>query len=160
MVARWNAYGSCNDRVFCLFRAFLYDEQGICGEKTTLLAFLLREMGYKLSLFYYAQENHEALGIGCPVGKSFDRTGYCFVETTGPAILSDNSIEYIGGITLDSEPQIMPLSEGKTLRRNLYEYRDANVMKRFRKGKFVLFLNSKLEKLQIKYGLIEEYYVA
>ncbi len=137
----------------------LYDEQGICGEKTTLLAFLLREMGYKLSLFYYAQENHEVLGIGCPISKSFNRTGYCFVETTGPAILSDDSIEYVGGITLNSEPGVMPLSEGNSLGRNLYEYYDAKIMKRLRKGKFVLFPNLKLEKLQTKYGLIEEYHV-
>lgn len=137
----------------------LYDGQGICGEKSALLAFLLREMGYKISLFYYAQENHEALGIGCPVSKSFDDTGYCFIETTGPAILSDNSIEYVGGIILDLEPQIMILSEGNSLGRNLYEYRDAEIMKQLRQGKFVLFRNSKLEKLQEKYGLIEEYYV-
>lgn len=137
----------------------LYDSQGICGEKSALLAFLLREMGYNVSLFYYAQENHEALGIKCPVSKSFDDTGYCFIETTGPAILSDDSIEYIDGITLNSEPQIMILSEGDSLGRNLYEYRDAKIMKRLRQGKFVLFRNSKLEKLQEKYGLVEEYYV-
>lgn len=137
----------------------LYDGQGICGEKSALLAFLLREIGYSVSLFYYTQENHEALGIGCPISKSFDDTGYCFIETTGPAILSDDSIEYIGGITLDSEPQIMILSEGDSLGKDLYEYKDARTMKWLRQGKFVLFRNSKLEKLQEKYGLVEEYYV-
>lgn len=135
----------------------LYDDQGVCGETSTLLAFLLREMNYKVSLFYYAQENHEALGIGCPVSKSFDNTGYCFIETTGPAILSDDSIEYIGGITLSSEPQIMILSEGNSLGKNLYEYEDAEVMRRLRQWKFVLFRNSKLEELQEKYGLVEVY---
>ena len=138
----------------------LYDMQGICGEKSALLAFLLREMGYTVSLFYYAQENHEALGIGCPIRKSFDDTGYCFIETTGPAILSDDSIEYIDGITLSSEPQILILSEGDSLGKNLYEYRDAEIMRWLRQGKFVLFAKSKLEKLQKKYDLIEEYYVA
>ena len=137
----------------------LYDGQGICGEKSALLAFLLREMGYNISLFYYAQENHEALGIACPISKGFDDTGYCFIETTGPAILSDDSIEYVGGITLSSEPQIMILSEGDSLGKNLYEYSDAEIMKRLRQWKFVLFRNSNLEKLQEKYGLIEEYYV-
>lgn len=137
----------------------LYDGQGICGEKSALLAFLLREMSYKVSLFYYAQENHEALGIGCPVSKSFDDTGYCFIETTGSAILSDDSIEYVGGITLSSEPQIMILSEGDSLGKNLYEYKDAKIMRWLRQGKFVLFRNSKLEKLREKYGLVEEYYV-
>ena len=137
----------------------LYDGQGICGEKSTLLAFLLREMDYRVSLFYYAEENHEALGIACPISKSFDNTGYCFIETTGPAILSDGSIEYVGGITLDSEPQIMVLSEGNSLGRNLYEYKDAEIMRSLRQGKFILFRNSKLKNLQEKYGLIEKYYV-
>jgi hypothetical protein len=137
----------------------LYDEQGICGEKSALLAFLLREIGYNVSLFYYAQENHEALGMACPISESFDKTGYCFVETTGPAILSDDSIEYVDGVTLDSEPQIMELSEGNSLGKNLYEYQDAEMMKRLRQWKFILFRKSKLEKLREKYGLIEQYYV-
>ncbi len=117
----------------------LYDEQGICGEKTALLAFLLREMGYNVSLFYYPQENHEALGIACPLIESFENTGYCFVETTGPAVLSDDSIEYVEGVTLSSEPQIMPLSEGDSLGMNLYEYKDAEMMKRLRQWKIILF---------------------
>lgn len=159
-------YGSSNKTTFFVGKEInysrysyevLYDGQGICGEKSALLAFLLREMNYNISLFYYAQENHEALGIACPVSKSFDDTGYCFIETTGPAILSDDSIEYIEGITLDSEPQIMILSEGDSLGKNLYEYRDAKIMKQLRQGKFVLFRNSKLEKLQEKYGLAEVY---
>jgi hypothetical protein len=137
----------------------LYDGQGTCGEKSALLAFLLREMGYNVSLFYYAQENHEALGIRCPVSESFENTGYCFIETTGPAILSDDSIEYVGGVILSSEPQIIILSRGDSLGKDLYEYRDAEMMKWLRQGKFVLFWNSKLEKLRNKYGLVEEYYV-
>jgi len=135
----------------------LYEGQGSCGEKTALLAFLLREMGYNVSLFYHAQENHEALGIACPVRESFGRTGYCFVETTGPAILSDSSIEYLGGITLSSDPQIMILSEGNSLGGDLYEYEDAKLMKWLREGRPILFRDLNLKHLQKKYGLIEQY---
>jgi hypothetical protein len=76
----------------------LYENKGVCGEKSELLAFLLKEMGYGVSLFYHAQENHESLGISCPVKHSLGGSGYCFVETTGPSIITDDSIEYVGEI--------------------------------------------------------------
>ena len=58
----------------------LYDNQGLCSEKSELLAFILRDLGYGVALFYYPLEDHEALGIKCPVQDSLDGTGYCFVE--------------------------------------------------------------------------------
>ncbi len=137
----------------------LYDNQGVCEEKTSLLAFLLRELDYEVYFFYYLQENHEALGIGCPVKNSFNESGICFVETTGPAIITDDSIEYFGGITLQSPPEVFSISSGLSLGENLYEYKDAKLMKKIREGKFVLFKNLKLKKLQKRYGLVDEYYV-
>jgi len=135
----------------------LYDYEGICEEKSQLLVFLLRELGYRTAFFYFQQENHEAVGIGCPIRESYKNTGYCFIETTGPAIITDGSIEYSGGITLNSEPEIIEISEGENLGKNLEEYGDAETLKKIREGKFVLFRNSKLESLREKYGLIEEY---
>ncbi|MEK6898180.1 MAG: hypothetical protein AABX28_02360, partial [Nanoarchaeota archaeon] len=67
----------------------LYENEGLCGEKSELLAFLLRELGYGVVLFYNNDENHESVGIKCPLEKSWHGTGYCFVETSGPSILSD-----------------------------------------------------------------------
>lgn len=135
----------------------LYHSQGNCGEKSELLAFLLRELGYGIVLFYNQQENHEFVGIKCPKEESYRRTGYCFVETTGPAIISDDSIEYFGGITLQSESDIIFISEGMALPRGLSEYRDAEIMKSIRKGKLFFFKNFEFNKLKEKYGLIEEY---
>ena len=40
------------------------------------------------------QENHESVGIRCPLEESYKESGYCFIETTAPAIISDDSIEY------------------------------------------------------------------
>ena len=114
----------------------LYDMKGICGEKSELLAFLLRDLGYGIAFFYHADENHESLGIECPVEQSLGGTGYCFVETTGPAIITDDSIEYVGGIELNSEPEVIPISTGASLGKNLYEYGDAKTMKKLRKGGF------------------------
>jgi hypothetical protein len=137
----------------------LYENQGICGEKSGLLAFLLKEIGYGVVIFYNQPENHEAVGISCPIGESYWNTGYCFVETTGPVIITDDSIEYVGGVVLDSEPEVILISNGDSLPANLKEYRDAETMKRLREGKFVLFSDSKLEKLIERYGLVEDYFV-
>lgn len=134
----------------------LYDEAGICGEKTELLAFLLKEIGYEVVFFYHTFENHESVGIKCPEKYSLAGTGYCFVETTGPSIITDDSIEYVGGLTLGSVPEIYIISEGISLPKRMYEYRDANNLAKLRQGKFAF---AKIENLKEKYGLIEEYYV-
>ena len=135
----------------------LYDEQGICGEKTELLAFLLKELKYETAFFYYIDENHEALGVKCPDKYGIEDSGYCFIETTGPSIINDHSIVYMGGVELSSEPEVYQISTGESLPENLYEYKDAKLMKRLRQGKFVFFKKSKLEELREKYGLVEEY---
>ncbi len=135
----------------------LYESKGICGEKSELLAFLLREIGYGVVLFYNQEENHESLGIKCPQEESYKGTGYCFVETTGPSIITDDSIEYVGGITLDSQPEVIFISDGESLPKGLQEYKDAETMKRIRQGRFVLFRDLKLEALKERYGLVEEY---
>lgn len=143
----------------------LMDNQGICGEKSELLTFLLRELGYGVSILYYQPENHEAVGIKCPVEESIDETGYCFVETSGPAIITDNSIEYSGGTILQSEPQVIEISDGISLPKNMYEYRDAETMKKINnqireKGVINLFQKIKLDDLKEKYGLAEVYNLA
>lgn len=110
----------------------LYDSMGICGEKSELLAFLLKEIGYSVAIFYNAEENHESVGIKCPLEKSWHETGYCFVETSGPAIISDSTIEYAGGVRISSKPETMVLSEGKSLPENMQEYEDAEFMMEIR----------------------------
>lgn len=56
----------------------LYDDEGICGERSELLALLLKELGYGVAIFYYGDENHEAVGIRC----DSEESGYCYIETT------------------------------------------------------------------------------
>ncbi len=104
----------------------LYDFSGLCGEKTELLSFLLKELGYGSASFYYKEENHEAAGIKCPVSESIAGSGYCFIETTGPAILTDDKEEYFGVGVLESTPEIFVLSEGNALDKGIDEYSDAD----------------------------------
>ena len=141
----------------------IYDMQGICGEKTDLLVFLLRELGYGTSLIYYGPENHEALGLECPVEESLDGSGYCFVETTAPAIITDNQISYVGVGKLLSQPEIYPISSGNSIANNLEEYGDAEKLIRIRNfiersGILGPINEIRLKKIEEKYGLSEEYY--
>jgi hypothetical protein len=138
----------------------LYEQAGICGEKSALLAFFLKEMGYGTAILYFPQENHEAMGAKCPIKESFSETGYCFVETSGPAVISDGFLEYEGGTTLSSPAEVIVISEGESLGKSLYEYRDARILRKIRNGGFVLFRNSRFETIKEKYGLVEAYNLA
>lgn len=136
----------------------LYENSGICEEKSQLLVFLLKELGYKSVLFFNAFENHESVGIRCPVAMDFKSTGYCFVETTAPSIITDDEVEYVGIGGLYSTPEVTPISEGISLGRNLYEYKDASDLKTIRNtikknGQLSAFESQRLEELKKKYGL-------
>lgn len=141
----------------------LYDMQGICGEKSELLAFLLKEIGYGVAIFYNQEENHESVGIKCPLDKSWKNSGYCFVETTGPSIITDTKINYVGGIQLKSEPEVMIISDGESLNEKIYEYEDAEKLIEARNainGEDFFFNPKKIinfKKLEKKYGLVKEY---
>ncbi len=140
----------------------LFDNQGICGEKSQLLAFLLRELGYGTAIFYNQQENHESVGIKCPQSESWQGSGYCFVETSAPAIISDSKVEYVGGVKITSMPQVLEISEGLSLPKSLDDYNDAESMAKIREkisknGEINYLDSSSLEKLRKKYGLDGEY---
>jgi hypothetical protein len=135
----------------------LYDGEGICSEKSDLLAFLLKEMGYGTAYFYYQEENHEAIGVKCPLRYSLDNTGYCFIETTGPSIITDSGIEYEGGARLTSTPETAIVSKGEAMGSDMYEYGDAKKMMKLRDNSIILFRNIRLNRLKDKYGLIETY---
>ena len=138
----------------------LYEMRGVCGEKSELLGFLLRELGYGIVFFHYSLENHEALGIKCPEKFGVGETGYCFVETTGPSIISNNKIEYAEALKLSSEPELILFLDGDSLGKNLYEYEDAKDLIKINKaieekGQINFFQNRKLQELKEKYGLEE-----
>ena len=143
----------------------LYDSQGLCGEKSELLAFLLRELGYDVVIFYNKKENHESVGIKCPLKYSWSGSGYCFIETSGPSIISDTSISYVGGIKITSNPQIINISNGFALGGKFEEYEDAETLSKIRgkvsdNGRINFFDKWRLDKLNEKYGLVDEYNAA
>jgi hypothetical protein len=137
----------------------LYDLQGVCSEKSALLIFLLKKLGYGTAFIYYPIENHEATGIKCPTAESLNHTGYCFIETTGPSIISDDKIEFVNIITLKSTPQIIIISNGTSFGPNKYEYGDAETLNKIRAnmrqyGAINQIQSSQFESLKKKYGLV------
>ncbi len=60
----------------------LFENKGVCSDKSFLLANLLSQMGYSTALLAYDDERHMAVGIGCPAEFSSYDSGYCYAETT------------------------------------------------------------------------------
>lgn len=112
----------------------LYEMEGVCGEKSSLLVFLLKELGYGTSYLYYNLENHEAVGIKCPYEHGVDGSEYCFIETTGPSIISDDKIEYVNLLKLKSDPLIFNVSDGLSLGKYEQEYVDAKNLDKIRQS--------------------------
>ncbi len=140
----------------------LYDLAGSCEGKSELLIFLLRELGYETSLFYYGEENHEAVGIKCPLENSLYGRGYCFVETTMPSPIAYSEGRYLGLLgsnKLLSNPEIIFINEGDSLGEGLEEYRDSFVLTKIvnqidAKGKINYLEKVRFDRLREKYGLL------
>jgi len=113
----------------------IFDNCGICGEKSLLLGLLLRELGYGVALFEYVQDNHMTVGVKSPREYSYRETGYAFVESTGRSIVTDTELHYrkcsCWGIThekLKGTPKIICVSDGRALDcyREFFDARDWN----------------------------------
>jgi len=102
----------------------LYEMKGLCGEKSKLLVFLLRELGFGVSFLSFPDELHQVVGIKCPDKYSVHNTGYCFIEPTEPQITTNNQIDY-KGIKLTKKPEVLVISEGLSFDSVSEEYEDA-----------------------------------
>lgn len=109
----------------------LYDGKGICSEKSMLLALLLKELGFGVALLEFEEENHMAVGIKCFEGLEeyanyrYNGTGYCFVESTRPTIVTYDKGKYVGVGILRSYPKIIPVSDGLSFNSVWIESNDA-----------------------------------
>ena len=93
--------------------------------KILLLAYLLRELGYGVVLFEFPSQNHMAVGIKSPEPYDYQNSGYAFVETARPSILTDSQENYVGVGKLTSVPNIYAISDGISFDTISEEYRDA-----------------------------------
>lgn len=94
----------------------VYDQKGLCGEKSKLTVFLLRELGYGTALFDWGGV-HQAAGVKCPRAISYQNTGYCFIEVARPVIPTEKPAGYgiEGEIQLSDNPDLTIISDGKPL---------------------------------------------
>ena len=60
----------------------LYENKGVCQDKSYLAYDIFKELGYGVALFSFKNENHMVLGVKCPTEYSSYESGYCFAETT------------------------------------------------------------------------------
>lgn len=60
----------------------LFEQAGVCSDKSLLAISILKEMGYGTAIFAYEADNHMAIGISCPQNYSTYGSGYCYAETT------------------------------------------------------------------------------
>ncbi|MBL7169906.1 MAG: hypothetical protein ISS48_02725 [Candidatus Aenigmarchaeota archaeon] len=89
----------------------LYDYKGVCGEKSELLAFLLRELGFDIVVFEFKGESHRAVGIKCSKGNY--NSDYCFIETTDFYPIGQIPYDYVGGVNIRGAiPEIIHISDG------------------------------------------------
>lgn len=135
----------------------LYNLNGSCQGKVDLLAFLLKEAGFGVAIFSFTEEKHDVIGIKCPTKESYKNTGYCFIETTKPSVISNHKNYYSGG-NLESNPRLIEVAKGKSLEENLEEYEDADFLERINKkiienGEITRWEKIELERLKEKYGL-------
>lgn len=132
---------------------------GSCEGKSELLLFLLRELGFGTSLFYFRDENHEAVGVKCPLEYSYYNSGYCFVETTVPSPISFSDGVYLGidGGKIVGKPEIYLISKGFSLSENLDEYSDSEylsvVLNNDGFSMKKAFSSKSFSKIKKKYGL-------
>jgi len=133
----------------------LYENKGVCSEKSLLLAFLLRELGYGVVLFTFESENHMAVGIKSPIQYSYENSGYAFIESTSPTIITDSQGNYSGAGKLTSIPEQYNISDGSSFSSITEEYQDSIEFNQLLEGNRILTAEEyrRWEILVWKYGI-------
>ena len=92
----------------------IYDMKGVCGEKSLLLIYLLRGLGFGVASFEFDLEGHRAVGVKCD-NCDYAESGYCFIESTSPTIPTDSEGDYIGAGKLGLPSEIITITDGMSL---------------------------------------------
>jgi hypothetical protein len=119
----WDSYINKSKKDWLFPYETLYNNKGVCADKSILLAYLLNELGYDTVLFEFY--GHMAVGVKCSPDYDFYDTGYAFIETTKPTTITYVPSTYFGGFRISSNPDIIHLNGGKKVLDVSREYRDA-----------------------------------
>jgi hypothetical protein len=93
----------------------LYRNQGVCGEKSMLLALLLKDLGFGSAVFYFLPEDHMVTGIRAASPHDFRNSGYAFIETTEPYIITDSTTDTLAAYKFTSTMEVTPVGTGEAL---------------------------------------------
>lgn len=132
----------------------LYNDKGTSGEKSLLLAALLKQLGFGSAVFSFADEGHLASGVSAPSPYDYAGTGYALIETTEPAIITDDSTTFASGQT-HTNPVVIVAGNGRTLDTVSLDYMDARTWISIMKSSPHLsdMQSQQLESLNTKYDL-------
>jgi hypothetical protein len=122
----WNKYYGTSMDWYYPYET-LYNNIGVCSDKSLLLAYLLNGLGFDTVLFEFS--DHMAVGIKSSPTYDFYDTGYAFIETTRPTIITYVPDTYLSGFRVSPNPHIIHLNGGKKVLDVSTEYRDAIKMK-------------------------------
>jgi hypothetical protein len=87
------------------------DRSGDCDDKSLLLAGLLSQEGYNVSLLSFRPESHMAVGVVCPGGE-YKQTGYSFIETTNLSFIGVPTGTLSEGLEIHSDPLVIRIGDG------------------------------------------------
>jgi hypothetical protein len=129
----------------------LFENSGICGEKSFLIAYLLKELGYGTATMVFLAPLHRVAGVKCAPAYDFRDTGYCIIQPNYRKMIT------FGGSQEDEDPyQITVQSDGKTFGAKK-DYSDSRkyweIMNSIDAGTYTKKQAKAYKKLIKKYGL-------
>jgi hypothetical protein len=150
-------YEDDNDNEMLYPYEILYQKGGVCAGKSGLLAYLLKEIGYDTSFLVFRDANHMAVGIKTDSAYAYKNTGYAFIETTKPNIITysygsypnplyvDKTLDQLLNHTLDdsenrsikltSDPEIYHVSSGMSFKNLSRDDSDAQKLSKWQNTK-------------------------
>jgi hypothetical protein len=131
----------------------VHNNKGSAADKSVLLAYLLNELGFETVLFEFS--NHIVVGVKSSSKYAFYDTGYAFIETTRPTIITYETDTNYGGFGISQNPRIIQLSGGRRALDVSTEYGDAMRMKQLEEmgGNLNQSYRAELVKISEKYDL-------
>ena len=90
-----------------------------------LLVYVLKKLGYGSAYMVFDRENHAVVGLKCDPIYEYKNTGYCFIESTTPVMMTYTSLEYGYSEALTSSPDVYVMSDGRAFHGVEEEYTDS-----------------------------------
>src|SRR4030042_3331297 len=129
----------------------IYENSGICGEKSYLIVYLLKELGYGTATMTFLSPLHQVAGVKCAPEYDFRDTGYCIIQPNWRQMIT------WGGSQEDDDPYLTTvLSDGKTFNAKS-DYKDSRkywtIINSIEAGTYTKKQAKAYKKLIKKYGL-------